>query len=170
MTWFLLEFSAGLPYFFGKNIPKRENILEDHKNMPNDHNIYHTDIGKIFQMIMKYTNIFHSKALQNLPNLGFRGVKIYHLAALALRRAGYANILSVVWHRGSTLDKCPQEGCLREGQISNYCRVPRRRRRGRTGRRNASSETELKESSYVHLGQNFRRRSELFDVGETFRQ
>jgi hypothetical protein len=26
---------------------------------------------KIFQMIIKYHNIFHSKALQNLPKLGF---------------------------------------------------------------------------------------------------
>jgi hypothetical protein len=31
--------------------------------MPNGH--------KIFQMIIKYNNIFHSKALQNLPKLGF---------------------------------------------------------------------------------------------------
>jgi hypothetical protein len=26
---------------------------------------------KIFQMTIKYTNIFHYKALQNLPKLGF---------------------------------------------------------------------------------------------------
>jgi hypothetical protein len=26
---------------------------------------------KIFQMIIKYNNIFHSNALQNLPKLGF---------------------------------------------------------------------------------------------------
>jgi hypothetical protein len=25
----------------------------------------------MFQMVIKYTNIFHSKALQNLPKLGF---------------------------------------------------------------------------------------------------
>jgi hypothetical protein len=33
-------------------------------------------------MIIKYTNIFHSKALQNIPKLGFFGMKIYHLATL----------------------------------------------------------------------------------------
>jgi hypothetical protein len=27
--------------------------------------------GIIFQMVIKYTNFFHSKALQNLPKLGF---------------------------------------------------------------------------------------------------
>jgi hypothetical protein len=33
------------------------------KNIPNGR--------KIFQMTLKYTNIFYSKALQNLPKLGF---------------------------------------------------------------------------------------------------
>jgi hypothetical protein len=31
--------------------------------LPNDH--------KIYQIVIKYTNTFHSKALQNLPQLGF---------------------------------------------------------------------------------------------------
>jgi hypothetical protein len=35
--------------------------------MPNGH--------KIFQMIIKYNNIFHSKALQDLPKLFFFGLK-----------------------------------------------------------------------------------------------
>jgi hypothetical protein len=34
--------------------------------LPNGHKIY-----QIFQMNIKYTSIFHSKALQNLPKLGF---------------------------------------------------------------------------------------------------
>jgi hypothetical protein len=33
------------------------------KNVPNEH--------KIFQMAIKYINIFQSKALENLPKLGF---------------------------------------------------------------------------------------------------
>jgi hypothetical protein len=33
-------------------------------------------------MVIKYTNVFHSKALQNLPKLGFFGLKINHLATL----------------------------------------------------------------------------------------
>jgi hypothetical protein len=45
------------------------------KNIPNDHKLYQTAIHysichKIFQMIIKCNNIFHSKALQNLPKLG----------------------------------------------------------------------------------------------------
>jgi hypothetical protein len=38
---------------------------------------------KIFQMVMvKNTNIYHSKALQNLPNFGIFGLKTNHLATL----------------------------------------------------------------------------------------
>jgi hypothetical protein len=48
------------------------------KNIPNDRKPYKTTINysilndsKLFQMAIKYTNIFHSKALHNLPKLGF---------------------------------------------------------------------------------------------------
>jgi hypothetical protein len=34
---------------------------------------------KIFQMTLKFTNIFYSNALQNVPKLGFL---VYHLATL----------------------------------------------------------------------------------------
>jgi hypothetical protein len=33
--------------------------------------------GKLFQMAIKYTNVFHCKTLQNLPKLVFFGLKIY---------------------------------------------------------------------------------------------
>jgi hypothetical protein len=33
-------------------------------------------------MVIKYTNIFYSKAVQNLPKLGFFVLKINHLATL----------------------------------------------------------------------------------------
>jgi hypothetical protein len=40
------------------------------------------DIIYVFHMVIKYSNIFHSKALQNLPRLGFWVWKKYHLATL----------------------------------------------------------------------------------------
>jgi hypothetical protein len=44
----------------GKNVPNSLNITKWLLNIPND---------------QKYTNIFHSKALQNLPKVGFFGLK-----------------------------------------------------------------------------------------------
>jgi hypothetical protein len=51
--------------------------------------IFHTKRPKIipngnkrFQMGIKYTNIHHSKALQNLPKFGIFGLKTNHLATL----------------------------------------------------------------------------------------
>jgi hypothetical protein len=38
------------------------------KKLPKDHK--HKLYRKIFQVVIKYTNIFHSKTLQNLPKLG----------------------------------------------------------------------------------------------------
>jgi hypothetical protein len=38
-------------------------------------------------MAIKYTNIVHYKTVENLPKLGFFGLKIYHLATLLSRRA-----------------------------------------------------------------------------------
>jgi hypothetical protein len=34
-------------------------------------------------MVIKYSNIYHSKALQNLPKFGIFGLKTNHLATLA---------------------------------------------------------------------------------------
>jgi hypothetical protein len=56
-----------------------------YQNVPNYHNI--TKWPKKFQVTIKYTNIFHCKALQNLPKLGFLVWKyMYHLATLDGRR------------------------------------------------------------------------------------
>jgi hypothetical protein len=55
-------------------------------NIPNIH--------KIFQMILKYTNIFQSKALQKLPKIGIIGLKINHLATLS--RNGSDRQLSII--------------------------------------------------------------------------
>jgi hypothetical protein len=46
-----------------KKIPNYHNFTKMSKNIPNDR--------KIFRMTIKYTSIFHSKALQNLPKLEF---------------------------------------------------------------------------------------------------
>jgi hypothetical protein len=47
----------------GKIYQMTINYTKPPYNMPNGH--------KIFKMIKKYSNIFHSKAHQNLPKLGF---------------------------------------------------------------------------------------------------
>jgi hypothetical protein len=67
------NFSAchpGLPDFSCYNIPKWERIYQITRkytkwpeNMANGR--------KIYQMDIKYTNIFYSKTLQNLPKFGF---------------------------------------------------------------------------------------------------
>jgi hypothetical protein len=43
--------------------------MENRANYPMAKNI--PNYRKIFPMTIKYTSIFHSKALQNLPKLGF---------------------------------------------------------------------------------------------------
>jgi hypothetical protein len=54
----------GCQIFLGKNKPKctkrPQNLPIGHK-IPNGH--------EIIQMVIKYTKIFHSKALQNIPKL-----------------------------------------------------------------------------------------------------
>jgi hypothetical protein len=47
-------------------------------NIPKDH--------KTFQMAIKYINIFQSKALQNLPKIGFFGLKSNHQAVANFSR------------------------------------------------------------------------------------
>jgi hypothetical protein len=59
----------GCQIFLAKTYQKRENI-------PNYYKIYQKrkilpDGNQIDQMVIKYTNIFHCKTLQNLPKLVF---------------------------------------------------------------------------------------------------
>jgi hypothetical protein len=88
---------AGLPDLPRYNIPKRG------KNIPNDHKTYLSAINGPYKykMTLKWTNIFHSKAFQNIPKVFFDtiwqpwrsipkyykiifiGIKINHLATLA---------------------------------------------------------------------------------------
>jgi hypothetical protein len=43
-----------------------------------------SNVRKIFQMAIKYNNIYHSEALQNLPKFGIFGLKTNHLATLLI--------------------------------------------------------------------------------------
>jgi hypothetical protein len=79
-------FDQGCQIFLAKNIPKREKVYQITRkctkwpsNRKNDCKIYQVDI--------KFTNIFRYKTLQNLPKFGFLFLKIYHLAALVLTDA-----------------------------------------------------------------------------------
>jgi hypothetical protein len=56
-------FLPGLPDFCWYMIPKPEKCTKSTQNVPN--------VLKIFQMAIKYINIFLSKALKNLPKLVF---------------------------------------------------------------------------------------------------
>jgi hypothetical protein len=58
---------SGLPDFSGNNIPKRGKIYKNTTKLPNDHYVNTPNDLNIFQIGIKYTNIFHSKAFQYLP-------------------------------------------------------------------------------------------------------
>jgi hypothetical protein len=55
---------------FWHNIPKR-GIYQIATKLPNGHKMCQMAIIYIFQMGIKYSNLFHSNALRNLPKLGF---------------------------------------------------------------------------------------------------
>jgi hypothetical protein len=54
---------------------------------------------KIFQMVIKYTTTFHSKALQIFPKLGFLFLKTNHLATLVGRSE---KIWQLFWAAGQS--------------------------------------------------------------------
>jgi hypothetical protein len=58
----------------GKNIPDNIKTYQISYNVPNGIKMHQTDI--------KYTDIFHSKAQQNIPKSGFL-LMLYHLATRA---------------------------------------------------------------------------------------
>jgi hypothetical protein len=63
----LVTLGPGLPDFYCYNIPQRGKIYQITTSLPNDHKTYQMAVGKISQGTIN----FNSKALQNLPNLGF---------------------------------------------------------------------------------------------------
>jgi hypothetical protein len=73
----------GCQIFLGPNIPNWRKCNKWSQTIPEKNKLNQMAIHKIFQMVMKYANIFHSKALQNLPKLGIFGLKTTYLATLA---------------------------------------------------------------------------------------
>jgi hypothetical protein len=55
---------SGLPDFSWHKRPKREKIYQVTKKLPNGHKVPIPNGRKIFQKAIKYTDIFHTKALQ----------------------------------------------------------------------------------------------------------
>jgi hypothetical protein len=51
--------------------------------LPNDYTIYQIDVIHMFQMGIKYTNIFHSKGLPKCTKIGIFVLKRNHLATLS---------------------------------------------------------------------------------------
>jgi hypothetical protein len=68
--------------FFLKQYTKTVKIYQIITTLLNYRKIYQMAVKYVFLMTINYTNIFHSEALQNVPKLGFFGLKIYHLATL----------------------------------------------------------------------------------------
>jgi hypothetical protein len=63
--------SAGLPDFIWYNIPKGAKIYQRTTKYTYQRDIVLPDDIKIYQMAIEYADIFHSKSLQNMPELGF---------------------------------------------------------------------------------------------------
>jgi hypothetical protein len=63
---------SGLPDFSWHNIPKRGSVYQNESQIiPNCIKIYQIVLKYMYQVALKYTNIFHSKAFQNIPKLVF---------------------------------------------------------------------------------------------------
>jgi hypothetical protein len=93
------------------------------KNITNDH--------KLYQLAIKYsngliiTNIYHSKALQNLPKFGIFGMKTSHLATLRERRKAVTASRSLFFEtcREKENDKILKTGIFRFDPKSVFERV-----------------------------------------------
>jgi hypothetical protein len=57
--------NQGARFLLGPNIPKREKFAKWPQAIPNGHKSYQMAIKYQFKMVIKYTNIFHSKIDQN---------------------------------------------------------------------------------------------------------
>jgi hypothetical protein len=60
--------AQGCQIFLGPNIPKWEKYTKRPQTLPNVPKLFGHNL---VQMVIKYTNTFHSKYLQNLPKSGF---------------------------------------------------------------------------------------------------
>jgi hypothetical protein len=82
-------FQAGLPDLSCYNKPKLGKLYQITRNYTK-FPLNMANGRKIYQMDIKYTNIFHCKALQNLPKICIFGLKIYHLATLISSRTSFS--------------------------------------------------------------------------------
>jgi hypothetical protein len=89
-----------LPDFSWHIIPKPLKCSKSTQNVPNQHKMYqivlkYPNVGKIFQMAIQFVNQLKSRAIQNLPKLGFLGF----LATLGLKvkRIDGEQIIRLVW-------------------------------------------------------------------------
>jgi hypothetical protein len=65
---------------------------------------------KVLKTTIQYTNIFHSKELQNIPKLGFFDMKLNHLATLGPARpqaCTFLNINAWIKFRANASSCCP---------------------------------------------------------------
>jgi hypothetical protein len=76
------DLGTGLPDFYWYSIPKTGKMYQMNtkftkwpQNLPN--------LSKIFQMAIKYINIFQSKVLQKFTQIGIFGLKTNYLATLS---------------------------------------------------------------------------------------
>jgi hypothetical protein len=58
----------------GGEVPNNHTLYQMAETLPNGH--------KMLGMAVKYSNILHSQALKNIPELFIFGLQIYHLATL----------------------------------------------------------------------------------------
>jgi hypothetical protein len=58
-------------FFLVQTYQNGEKYTKWRQTIPNDHKIYQMAVNYSKRSLNRYTNIFHSKALQNLPKLGF---------------------------------------------------------------------------------------------------
>jgi hypothetical protein len=79
----LHRYEPGLPDFSWSKHTKTGKIYQrttNYTKRPYKQYTYYVNGQKVFQMAVKYTYIFHYKALQNIPEIF--GLKINHLATL----------------------------------------------------------------------------------------
>jgi hypothetical protein len=60
-------------FFFVQNIPKQEKYTTRQQTVPNIHEIYKVPVHKIFQMVIKYNNVFQDPPKYN--QIGIFGMK-----------------------------------------------------------------------------------------------
>jgi hypothetical protein len=105
--------STGLPDFSWYETPKWEKYTKMTTRYTKSIKIYEMAVCKIDQIVIKFTNIFLCKTLQNLPKLEFLVKKLYHLAAM------YPPVQSKEMSLKQHLRKCTLESLLGSTKAKN---------------------------------------------------